>query len=116
MEMHTVAICPQTGKLYPLVLLWGRGIVSVDPGVTGDLGQLLELDSPSRSEGKEPIFLGVGVCGSMRFSKRYSGIPCCPRSIGTTWDIDGREFGDSAVHKGAEFLITLTYYVLGFVP
>ena len=82
-----------------VVLLWGTGIVSVDPGVIGDLGQL-ELDSPSRSEGMEPIFLGVGVCGSMRFPKRYSG-------IGTTWDIDGREFGDSAVDRGAEFLITL---------
>lgn len=74
--------------------------MSVDPGVIGDLDQL-ELDSPSRSEGKEPIFLGVGVCGSMRFSKRYSGIACCPRSIGITWDIDGREFGDSAVHRSA---------------
>ena len=59
-----------------VVLLWGTGILSVGPGVTGD-------------------------CGSMRFSKRYSGISCCPRSIGTTWDIDGREFGDSAVHSSA---------------
>lgn len=83
-----------------VALLWGTGIVSVDPGVIGDLGQL-ELDSPSRSEGMEPIFLGVGVCGSMRFSKKYSGNSCCPRSIGTTWDIDGREFGDSAVHSSA---------------
>jgi hypothetical protein len=97
----------QVISLRSLVPLWGTGIVSVDPGVLGDLDQLLELDNPSRSEGKEPIFLGVSVCGSMRFSKRYSGIPCYPKNIRTTWDIDGREFGDSAVHRGPEFLITL---------
>lgn len=76
--MHTVGYLPSNiQEISPssLMLLCGTGIVSLDPGVIGDLDQLA-LDSPSRSEGKELVFRGVGVCGSTRFSKRYSGMPC----------------------------------------